>query len=253
VTIANQRVTFARASKSNNLGGLLGGALFDRFVVALDYDGKRIRLLEPDAVIEPTAGDAVPIRWANGAPTMIGQLETEGAPTTNVRLCLDTVEPRPLVLRQPFAPARVKSLRIQSFRFDNLPVVADPTLSTDCDGVVGNGLLKRFRVTFDRRRQRVHLRPGALIDVPYDYDLTGLTIVANGHAFGVGSVTHGSIAAVAGLRAGDLIVELDGRAVAGRSLAELRRSFQHDGRRRTLTIQRRGSAHVVTLPMPILK
>jgi hypothetical protein len=35
------------------------------------------------------------------------------------------------------------------------------------------------------RRQRLLLTPGALLDVPYDYDLTGFTIVSNGRAFAV--------------------------------------------------------------------
>jgi hypothetical protein len=44
-----------------------------------------------------------------------------------------------------------------------------PVASPDVDGD-GNGLLRRFRVTLDYRRQRMILEPGALVDVPYDYD-----------------------------------------------------------------------------------
>jgi predicted metalloprotease with PDZ domain len=165
----------------------------------------------------------------------------------------DFADDRVHPLRQAVAGARVKSLRLGSFRFDNLPVVVDSTIATGCDAVMGTALLKRFRLTFDRRRQRVFLLAGALMDVPYDYDMTGLTIVRNGRAFGVSSVAYPSIASVAGLEAGDVIMELDGQAVSGMSLVELRRSFRHDGRRRTLTIQRRSNTQVVTLSMPSLQ
>jgi hypothetical protein len=253
VPIPNQLVTFGRASRHNNVGGLLGATLFDRFAVSFDFDRKQIHLLEPSAVDERAVGLLVAIEWDTGPPIMTGQLDVEGKPTADLRLCIDTVEPKPLVLRQAVAGARVKSLRLGSFRFDNLPVVVDSTIATGCDGVMGKALMKRFRLTFDRRRQRVFLLPGALMDVPYDYDMTGATIVANGRAFGVSSVEYPSIASVAGLQAGDVIVELDGQAVSGMSLVELRRSFRHDGRPRTLTIQRRWNPQVVTLSMPLLQ
>jgi hypothetical protein len=130
------------------------------------------------------------------------------------------------MLRRPGSgPRRLASVHIGSFRLDDLPVFNDPAIAAACDGVLGNGLLRRFRVTFDRRRQRLLLTPGGLFDVPYDYDLTGLTIVPTGRTFAVGRVAFGTIAWSAGLRAGDVLMAMDGRPVAGRDLRELRASF----------------------------
>ncbi|MGH9373167.1 MAG: PDZ domain-containing protein, partial [Vicinamibacterales bacterium] len=106
---------------------------------------------------------------------------------------------------------------------------------------------------FDSGRRRLILEPGRLYDVPYDYDLTGFTIVSNGAAFGVGSVEHGTIAGNATLREGDVIVALDGKPVAGMSLSALRKEFTQDGRSRLLTIQRLGVEQSVRLTMMTLR
>jgi C-terminal processing protease CtpA/Prc len=93
------------------------------------------------------------------------------------------------------------------------------------------------------------LEPGALFDVPYDYDLTGFTIVANGQVFGIGSVEPGTSADRAGLRPGDVIEELDGQPVQGMRLADLQRAFVQDGRDRLLKIRRLGVERTTTLKM----
>jgi hypothetical protein len=249
-TLFEQAVTLGNASTSKNIGGILGSAFFDRFAVSVDYDSRRVRLIEPAA--QDDDGQAIAIEWQHGAPLMNAKMVDASGRTNQARLCVDTAEPKALVFRRSAsAPRRLASLHIGSFRLDDLLIFNDPAIAAPCDGVVGDGLLRRFRVTFDRRRQRILLTPGALFDVPYDYDLTGLTIVPTGRAFAVGRVAFGTIAPSAGLRAGDLIVEVDGRPVAGLNLRDLRASFRHDGRERVLVVQRLGVPHVVKLAMPL--
>ena len=247
-----QPVTVGSAGRSNNIGGVLGTALFDRFSVSLDYDMGRLRLIEPSAARDD-AGQPTAIEWQHGPPVMNAKIVDASGRISDARLCVDIAEPNALVLRRlASATRRVGALQIGPYRFDHLPVFGDPAIAAACDGVVGNGLLRRFRVTFDRRRQRLLLTPGALFDVPYDYDLTGFTIVANGRMFAVGSVAFGTVASSAGLHAADVITELDGRSVTGMDLRELRASFRHDGRERVLTIQRLGVPHVLKLAMPLV-
>jgi hypothetical protein len=252
-TLPEQPVTLARAStRSNGFRGVLGTAFFDRFAVSVDYDVGRLRPIEPAG--EGDDGQPIAIEWQRGAPVMNAKIVEANGRTSDARLCVDTTEPRGLVLRQPASRMRrLASLHIGSFRLDNLPVFSDPAVAATCDGVLGNALLRRFRVTFDRRRQRLLLTPGALFGVPYDYDLTGLTIVQNGRTFGVGRVAPGTIASAAGFRAGDVILEIDGRPTAGMDLWELRASFRHDGRERLLTIHRHGVRHVLSLALPLVK
>jgi hypothetical protein len=62
-------------------------------------------------------------------------------------------------------------------------------------GVRGVPFFRTFTVSIDYDRGHMYLADpkafeyhgNALFDVPYDYDLTGFTIVANGQVFGIGS------------------------------------------------------------------
>jgi len=248
-TLSDQVVAVGRASRSNNVGGILGTALFDRFLVSLDYDARRLHLIDGDAASD--AGEPIAVQWRSGAPVVTARITSADGLVRDARLCIETTESKALVLPSASA-SRVAALQIGSFRFADLPVFSG-SVTAGCDGLIGNGLLRRFRVTFDRRHQQLLLTPGSLFDVPYDYDLTGLAVVANGRAVGVGSVEQGTAADKAGLRAGDLILEIDGTPVAGMELAGLRRSLRLDGRERVLSIDRLGSRHVIRLPLPELK
>jgi C-terminal processing protease CtpA/Prc len=85
--------------------------------------------------------------------------------------------------------------------------------------------------------------------VPYEYDSSGLRIVANGREFGIGDLVPG-YASSAGFRVGDIIVAMDGRSVAGSTLADVRRGFKSDGRDHTLTIARYGAIETVIYRAP---
>jgi S1-C subfamily serine protease len=171
---------------------------------------------------------------------------------------LSKLRDRTVMVHQPAAKVkhfvtRAASVRLGQARLKDVPVSLFQDPANDAplavDGVIGNGLLRRFRVTIDLSNHRLILEPGALVDVPYDYDLTGFTIVANGQVFGLGSVEHGTSADRAGLRPGDVIEELDGRPVRGMRLADLQRAFVQDGRDRQLKIRRLGVERTTTLAM----
>ena len=162
------------------------------------------------------------------------------------------------MIDQPAAQAKQFVMRAGTVRFGgaelkDVPVsfFQDPPIDAplELDGVIGNGLLRRFRVTIDVSNHRLILEPSALFDVPYDYDLTGFTIVANGPEFRIGSVEDGTSADRAGLRPGDVIEELDGKPVQGMRLADLQRAFVQDGRDRVLKIRRLGVERTTTLKM----
>jgi C-terminal processing protease CtpA/Prc len=97
------------------------------------------------------------------------------------------------------------------------------------------------------------LEPGALLHVPYDYDLTGMSIVANGRTFAVSRVVYESIAWNAGIRSGDVIREIDGRPASAMNLQELRSAFRHDGRQVSLSIYNARTPQTVKMSMPDLK
>jgi hypothetical protein len=114
---------------------------------------------------------------------------------------LGDLRDRTVMVDQPVAKAKqfltkAGSVSLGEIRLKNVPVSVfqDPAIDAplELDGEIGNGLLRRFRVTIDLSNRRMILEPSALFDVPYDYDLTGFTIVANGQVFGIGSVEAGN-------------------------------------------------------------
>lgn len=241
------------------VGGALGAMLFERFAVRVDYDRRTMELLEPGAVTPGVGVIPVTVDWRENVPVVRVPVALSDGRTIRPRLVIDSGEPRPLVLYRSFVAAervdptaRAASLRLGAHDLHDLPIAVSDRQSDHgarWDGAIGSGLLRRFRVTFDRLRSRVLLEPGALLGVPYEYDSSGLRIVANGREFGIGDLVPG-YASSAGFRVGDIIVAIDGRSVAGSTLADVRRGFKSDGRDHTLTIARYGAIETVIYRAP---
>ena len=89
-------------------------------------------------------------------------------------------------------------------------------------GNIGYGVLKQFNVTFDYPRQQIFFEKNA------DYGPTGcgrsLRNVAGAHerGFEVVDVVVGSAADEAGIKAGDVIVAIDGKAASSWQLSDAR-------------------------------
>jgi hypothetical protein len=263
------------------LAGILGAPFFRRFTVTIDYDRGRMYL---DAAhrVDDGGGRSAALELLDGAPVLRVPIAIAGGPVLEARLMVETGRSHGLVLDQAFVtrhkllpPANAlkltdafgvqggtllgrASLQFGRFTLRDFPVSVSmnqqPTGGNSrVDGSIGNGVLRRFRITLDHQRGRMIVHPSSLVDAPYDYDLTGCTIVANGQAFAIGSVAPGTIADKAGLRAGDLILRLDGKPTSSMSLEELRSSFRQDGRERSLVVDRQGSERTIVLKMQIVR
>ena len=88
--------------------------------------------------------------------------------------------------------------------------------------LVGNGLLKRYgTVTFDYSRRNI-LFEQPLANPENDFDRSGLQMKRSANGFLVLDVVPQSPAAEAGLRVGDVITSVDGRAATDWRLPLLR-------------------------------
>jgi C-terminal processing protease CtpA/Prc len=119
------------------------------------------------------------------------------------------------------------------------------------NGIIGNGVLRRFKVILDYSRSRMILEPSELFALPYDYDfeMTGLTIVAGGREFKIDAVIKGSMADIAGLQAGDVVVAVDQRQASQMNLTQLRQIFKQDGSEHLLDVKRGEKTLVIKLKM----
>ncbi len=114
----------------------------------------------------------------------------------------------------------------------------------------GAEVLRRFKVVFDYSRKRMILEPNRSFKTPLAYDSSGMMLVASEQDTRVRSimyVTPKSPAAAAGLRAGDIIVEINGKPADSQSLQATRELFYEPGKKHRLQVKRSGRVFEVTL------
>jgi predicted aspartyl protease len=263
--------------------GLIGRSFMSQFVVELDYAGKRIYLRDPRSFKYSGPGRALPIRLVDGLTTVRGAIKPPGSDSIAGDFVIDTGARTALLLTRPFAEehqlleripktcrgtigggaggeckgfvGRLESMQLGPFRV-SAPVVScsldngGVLTSTAFAGIVGGPLLRRCRVFFDYPHERMILEPYSRTPAPYEYDASGLFVVAMGPDFGnfaVVSVAEQSPAAEAGMRRGDVILGVDGRPASGMTLEELRQLLKQPDQSRRLELQR-GTEHLdVTL------
>lgn len=232
--------------------GMVGFELFRRLVVQIDYGRKLLTFTQPGHASFGNAGVAVPFVFYTHLPFVHGRIDEIPATfdiDTGSRSELDVTSPsvRRNRLRERYprgvrvvtgwgvgGPAESYVVRLHSVTLGDVTVKAPVAGLSDSvhgsfsdpnyDGNIGSAFLKGFVVTFDYGHQMIYLR--RIVPPPSDFgdfDRAGVWINAAKGGYIVTSVAAGSPAAQAGLRNGDVILELDGRAVKAAALSSARR------------------------------
>jgi len=271
------------AFEGRKIEGLVGQALFHRYVVEIDYDAKKLRLHEPALFTYEGPGRWIPLLLDEGFACVRARLHLPDREAVQAKLVVDTGARTALLFNRPFAqknhivqsvdpllPAtigggmggescglvgRVPALDVGPFRLPE-PVAIfslDRTgflAGAGFDGILGGGVLKRCRVIFDFFGKRMLLEPHGKGPAGYVYDRSGLFLVAEGprfRSFRVLSVMAGSPAALAGLRRDDRIRGVDGKPAAEYTLRELRALFLLEGKTYRLEMERDGRVFTVEI------
>jgi membrane-associated protease RseP (regulator of RpoE activity) len=258
---------------------LVGYEIFKRFVVTIDYQGKRLTLTDPPAFHYQGKGTVVPFKFVGRDPQVDGQVD--GVPgafliDTGSRASLDLMGP--FVAKHGMAdkypskvegvtgwgvggPARSRVIRISSLRLGGVEIkspVAELSLQKKgafsdeyLAGNVGGGVLKRFTLVFDYGHQKMIFEPNDSYGSADVFDRSGTWINRDGKAFEVVDVIADGPAAKAGLKAGDRVVAVDGKAAAKMTLPELRTRFRTEpsGTRIRLTVESGGKSQELTLEL----
>jgi Aspartyl protease/PDZ domain len=265
---------------SYRIDGVIGRPLFERYVVEIDYARCVATFIEPARYAPPTDASVVPIDFAGHLPVVRATLDGVGGV-----FGLDTGARTALIVYGPFADAHglreryrppVETItgwgiggpvRTQVARAGTLAVgtasVRDVVIRLSTQraglmaastraGLIGPDVLKRFAVTFDYGRRRVILRPAggaAALDAHDTYDRSGMWLAQHGESFAVLDVVAGGPAAAAGIRAGDVVVAVDGARAAGLVLPAVRDRLRTSpaGTRVRLRVARAGRERNVAL------
>jgi len=253
------------------VAGIIGSPFFKRFVVGIDYTARSLTLYEPHDYMYHGRGQILPLEFQDELPVLRVVLTIGMGLPVEARLMVDSGASWPVQLYRPFVEAkklltssegmlrlggsaglggrqsflvgRAKSVRLGRLEFKNQIVTFSQDekgfgTSTERDGLIGTATLNRFRVVFDYARQRMIIEPAELFHVSFDYDLTGLTVTAEGKEFKVSSVYDGSRASKSGLQAGDVILRFDDRLTSQMNLTQFRQMFRQDGHEHILSIKR---------------
>ena len=264
--------------------GFVGHDVLQRFTVEIDYQEQLVRLYDPALYRYAGSGTVVPFAADADVPLLRGSVAVRGRRPLPARLLLDTgASGLCLILTVPFveehglaravspaieAPigtglpgelrgtiARLEALRLADWK------IAFPTTGlgsertgflgrTDLDGVIGNAVFEGSRLIVEYARRRIIVEPHASVGGRCDYDMSGLRLTAQGpdlrHIM-VDYVVPRSPAADAGIRVGDELLVIDGRAVADAALSEVRRVLRVNRALRRLVLKRDADTLRVTL------
>lgn len=280
VELRNQELTalplgFLASGKGRTVAALLGADVFRRFVVEIDYAAERLHFHDP-ARYRPGAGaEVLPLTVVEDHPYVRAQLVLPGGRIVEGDFAVDTGSGFTVMLAAPFAArgkvveamdrtigakaqgvggeillaiGRLQGMRLGRFLMTD-PVAVFPqnfggeVAARGKAGNIGAGLLRRFRVTFDYPHGRLILEPNAAFASPDEYDMSGVSLRAEGDTFDrilVSRVMDLSPASEAGLKREDRILSIDGRPAGTIGLAALRDLFRQPGKQVSLDVQRDG-------------
>jgi len=267
VPVKTLAVMPAKFRHAPQIVGLIGSDLFKRFVVEIDYDAKAINVFEPDKYKYTGHGEILPIELIEEIPHIIANISRGDLSSLRTKLLVDTGAAETLVLYAPIVEknkllestkgtvklrtgglgggdfnykVRAKTVTIGNTTL-NKPLINFSTgkgAADRRDGVIGNGLLDRFKLIIDYSRQRVILEPSQRFNVPTDFDFFVFKLGRDANNYIVTDMLGASMTGEAGLRTGDFLMAVDGKPVSGLQLIEIQKMFMMDGRDRILSIRR---------------
>ncbi len=283
---------YATAFDFNNLSrvsgrmtyGLLGGEVFFRYVVEIDYASQTVTLHEPKNYIYKGNGKKVPLRFSKDSalPLVSATIEIPGHSKLKGTFLIDTGSNDTLQLYASFVEKNkllnTKQKLIESqitgvdgdiilfkgvgtnFQLGDFDIARPVVTFTSSektskspfsyDGVIGNQIWSRFKVIFDYSHKQMILEKGANFDQPFEINLSGLGLVAEGSDFKqikVISVSPDTPATEAGLKVGDQLITINDKPA--KDLYQVRQMFRREGQEYLLKIKRGDEILTIKLKM----
>jgi PDZ domain len=275
VPYANQSVIVRRfPEEAPDMDCVVGVALLRQFVVELDHMTPRLTLYERASYRPPAGAEAIPLLFRTNprVPYVDIQMTLRDGTQVPLRVVPDTgtafygallvgsaaaraqselpsaraiLHPDPQTGRvTQLMAARPRAVTVGPFTV-NEPVIAllQGNLGGDgsiADGTVGSGFLRRFTVAFDFDGHKMYLTPNERYRQPHVFDASGVGFIRRGGRHVVFDVIPDSAGAEAGVRIGDVLVEIDDRAAGDLTPVQLRALLSADGWTRRLLFERDG-------------
>ena len=257
-----------------HIDGVIGTSVFRHNVVDLDFSQNSIRFFDPRRYSDSGRGTVVHLQLdSQGIPFVNVRVTLRGGESLTARLCVDTGSTEAISFNRPFVEkhhlletlnpqlqtnergyageakasvARLESVTLGEYVIQK-PIVGlsqaqqGATTESSDDGTIGMPLLSRFHIVFNYSRDIMIIEPNSGFEDPFEYDMSGLRLLADGDDLKkilVAGVVSGSPAASAGVRPDDLLTNVDGIPAEDLNLERLDNYLKQDGRDISMTVQR---------------
>ncbi len=283
VELAHQTLVVRAKPPRPPADGLIGFDILTRYVVGIDYERPALTLYDPRCDQAGPGRTIVPLTFEQDprVPSIRGRLTMPGGKPVDGTFHVDTGagwtaffyrtfwEPHGLLGRARAisirdtggsGPVTTKMARAESVELGGYsvrgPVVGffqHHQSGAGWDGLIGNDILRRFRVVLDYSRRRLILEPNGHLADPFRPNLTanwtGFVATDRKTEYLVTEVLDDSPASRAGMRAGDAVVAIDGRPIASITDDEWFPLLQQEGR--TLVFEVRRGQESLKLPLVV--
>ncbi len=266
-------------SMGTDVHGILGYELFSRFVVKIDYEAKKLTLIQPEHFKPKKNYQALDIKIEDTKPFVELDVCVRDSSTMRAKFLVDTgashgmlieedsdkrlrlpTQNIPSILGRGIAGvitgkiARSKSLKIGKYELKNLITSfpddyayrdsAGSKSFSPRNGSIGGDLLSRFTVIFNFPGEKMYIKKNPSFKKEFYYNLSGLTLRAKGvrlREYEISDVRANSASEKAGLLKGDQIISVNGITVAEYELSNVNNFFNSKpGRRIRMEIVRDG-------------
>lgn len=244
---------------NKNLGeeiyGILGYDLFNRFVVNVDYDDKVVRFYRPEHYKPRKSAQEIPLEVTNTKP-FVRMTVSQKERTDSVKLMVDTGASHALLLdvrnmndigfpeklltsrlgqglggEIPGFLGRMSECNLAGYEFEevlsSIPIdgaYIKAIKRGSRHGTIGGDLLTRFNVTFDYPNQKMYLQRGDRFRDEFDFDMSGITLGATGKQLDsliVRRIQDETPAADAGILPGDYVLKVNGLNLRNATMGEI--------------------------------
>lgn len=260
--------------------GLLGYDFFNSFIVKINYQTGILKIFSKEKPRLFKNGTKIPLQFIDKKPFILATVTTAKRDKMPLKLLIDSGSGHSLVLEsfddKPFdlpdtfivanlgvglsgdingLKGRVEKLGIGRFTLNNVlasfPYFDDVGVKTNSfgrNGSIGNPLLSRFNVVFDYQKSHVYLKPISNFKSPFNYDKSGLEIVAMGDNFNrflVSRVEPDSAADEFGMLVGDELLSINFKKVSDMGIEKILETLSSDTGRTLYIELARGEKFVV--------
>lgn len=238
------------------IDGLVGYDFFNSFIVQINYEAGVLKVYNNKDSKLYKKGTKISIEIKEKKPYLSATATTDQGEKLPLELLIDTGSGHPISLESynnkafplpnKFVIAnlgvglggsirgfqgRINELKIGKFHFNNIVSsfpyyedVAAKNTSVSRNGSLGNPIFRKFNVLFDYKSNAIYLKALSNYIEPFEYDMSGMDLVAAGNEYNryvVTRVERQSAADEFGLEIGDEIIGINFNPAAKMSLEEI--------------------------------